>query len=555
MNLKEEIINCIKEATPISNIKLEVPKDFSHGDYAFPCFTLSKEMKKSPVDIAKDLVSAITLPSSIEKAEAVGPYLNFFVKTEVVMKNIANLKFNFKEKGKMLVESPGPNTNKPLHLGHVRNGLIGNAIINLLKRIGKEVHHVDVINDRGIHICKSMLAYKKFGEGDSPEKSKLKPDHFVGKYYVLFAEKVKENPSLEEEAKEMLIAWEKGNEEVLALWKKMNKWALEGMFETYKKLDLDVEKPYYESETYKEGKEIVLDGLKKGIFSKREDGAIIVDLKDIKLDEKVLLRPDGTSVYITQDIAMAKKRYDDYKMDGMVYVVGNEQNYHFKVLFEILKRLQYKFADNCYHMSYGMVELPEGKMKSREGKVVDADDLIAGMVDFAREEVKKRYKDISDEEADKRAKIIGMGSLKFFFLKFDATKDFVFDPKESISFEGETGPYVQYVHARICSILEKAEDFSDGDLTILNENMERNIAVMLSRFEDIVVDAALNYKPHLIARYLLDLSQMFNEYYHKVPILKADEKFMKARLVLISKVKKIISDGLALLGIEAPEKM
>ncbi|MBW2993097.1 arginine--tRNA ligase, partial [Candidatus Woesearchaeota archaeon] len=408
-------------------------------------------------------------------------------------------------------------------------------------------------NDRGIHICKSMLAYKKWGKGDTPEKSKMKSDFFVGKYYVMFAKRA--NERLEKEALEMLRKWEQGDRETVALWKKMNKWALDGFEETYKKLGIKFKKTYFESETYKKGKKIVLEGLKKKLFKKNEEGAIVADLSRQGLGEKVLLRADGTSVYVTQDIYLAKKKYEDFKYDKSIYVVATEQNYHFRVLFEVLKMLKYPFADRCCHFAYGMVHLPSGRMKSREGNVVDADDIVSDMIKLAEKETRKRYRNLSAKEISKRAKQIGMSAIKFYMLKYDAIKDIVFDPEQSISFEGETGPYVQYAHARICSVLRKYKNKipANINLGVLDTKEEKKIIVLLSRFPDVVADAGEHYRPHVLCRYLLDLSQAFNEFYHAHRILEAEER--DARICLINCVKQILAQGLGLIGIEAPERM
>jgi len=566
MDFQQEIIIVLKKLKELKGLEiaLEVPKDKSMGDYAFPCFALAKTLKKNPVEIAKELVANIDISKSdaINDVKAVGPYINFFVNEsilaeDIIIKILKNKLFQKKTKEVSLVESPGPNTNKPLHLGHIRNGFIATTIMNLLKILGHKVHHVDVINDRGIHICKSMLAYQRWGDGDTPEKSGMKTDHFVGKYYVLFSQKARTEPELEDEAKELLIKWENGDKDVRALWKKMNSWATKGMFETYKRLGLDVEKAYCESDTYMLGKDFVLDGLKKKVFAKRDDGVIFVDLSDKGLGEKVLIRSDGTAVYITQDLGMINLRNKDFHMDRMIYVVGNEQIYHFKVLFEIFKLLKYPFADKCFHLNYGMVNLPEGKMKSREGTIVDADNLMDKMIALARDEIKKRYEDLSDKEIEARAEMIGMGALRFFILKYDSANDFVFNPKESISFDGETGPYVQYAHTRICSILDKHGKKANfkADLSLLKQAEERILLNMLSRFEETVYEAAEKYRPHLIARYVLDLAQAFNEYYHKHQILKEKDDIRDARLVLITAIKQVLENGLGILDIKAPERM
>ena len=561
---KEHIIKLLKKEAKLSNINLEIPPSSELGDYAFPCFTLSKKHKKNPNEIAKGLSQKIKTDNIIKEVKATGPYLNFFVNKEKLSEDV--LKKIFKENENygiqpktnktILVEYLGPNTNKPLHLGHVRNIALGYSLCKLLKANGHKVFPVNINNDRGIHICKSMLAYKKWGKNDSPSESKLKPDHFVGKYYVMFSKKAKENPKLEEEAKEILEKWEKGDKETIELWKKMNKWALDGFKETYKKFNIKFHKEYFESTTYKKGKEIILDGLKKGVF-KKDDGAIFVDLNKQGYGNKVLLRADGTSVYITQDIYLAKERYKDFKYDKSIYVVATEQIYHFKVLFETLKILKFPFADKCYHFAYGMVNLTTGKMKSREGSVVDADDLVDNMMKLSLKETKLRNKNLDKKELEKRAEKIAMGAIRFYILKYDSTKDFLFDPKESISFEGETGPYLQYTYARINSILKKYGQKIDNkiDSSLLKEKEELEIIKMLSNFNDIVKTSGNNYKIHVLARYLLDLSQSFNNFYHTYPVLKADEELKKARLLLINCVKQVIKNSLNLLGIDVLERM
>ncbi|MBN1646191.1 arginine--tRNA ligase, partial [Candidatus Woesearchaeota archaeon] len=464
-----------------------------------------------------------------------------------------------------LIESPGPNTNKPLHIGHLRNILLGASLFNMYKFTGKKPHLVNVVNDRGVHICKSMLAYKKWGQGRTPEQAGKKPDHFVGDWYVRYTVEAEKNPELENEVQDMLLKWEQGDEETVRLWKKMNGWALQGFSDTYAKLGFKIEKDYMESDTYKHGKEIVLDGLNKGLFFKDEEGAVCVDLEKQGLGKKVLIRANGTSVYITQDIYLAKKRFDDYKFSEMVYVVGNEQQHHFKVLFQIFRILGYEFGNHCKHFSYGLVELPEGKMKSREGKVVDTDDLIDAVITLAKEEVKKRHPDIDDKEADKRAVQIGFSAVRFFFLKYDSLKNFVFNPEESLSFEGETGPYVQYAHARICSILRKAgitEDRSsitaeNIDYGLLDSNDDKNLAKRMLEFPAVVEKAAGELKPNLVCNYLLKLAQEFSQYYNSSKIIQgeSDKRLQDARIALAVCVKQVIKNGLALLEIESPEEM
>lgn len=553
----------LKKELKLEDVKIEVPPSSELGDFAFPCFELSRTLKKNPVEIAKNLSEKLKI-KDIE-IKATGPYVNFFIKKDTLLKNvlekISTEKENFgKQKNKskkIIIEYPSPNTNKPLHLGHVRNMCLGQAFSRILEANGNKVISVNLNNDRGIHICKSMLAYKKFGKNDSPEKSKMKSDFFVGKYYVLYAQKVKETPKLEEEAQEMLEKWESGDKETLELWKKMNKWAFDGFKETYKTFGLKFEKEYYENQTYKKGKDIVLEGLKKGVFFKNNEGAVVVDLNEQGYGEKVLLRPNGTTVYVTQDLYLAKLKYDDFKYDKSIYVVATEQNYHFKVLFEILKILKFPFAGKCHHLAYGMVNLTTGKMKSREGTVVDADILVSDMIELAKKETKKRHPKISSAQLEKRAKQIAMGAIRFYLLKYDTIKDITFDQKKSISFEGETGPYVQYVHARICSIIKKYGKKIDDkiDHSLLKEKEEKDIVSILSKFPEVIENSEKNYKPSLIANYLLELSQKFNEYYHKVPILQADDKVKKARLFLIDCVKQVVKNGLCILGIESPEKM
>ena len=545
----------------ISDVNLEIPPDSSLGDYAFPCFILAKTLKKNPVEIAKDLAGKIKVSGVVKEVKAVGPYINFFVDKTSVSSDVLSKIFKEKDdygkqknnKKKIVIEYPGPNTNKPLHLGHVRNMVLGYALGKILSFNGNKIIPVNINNDRGIHICKSMLAYMKWGKGDNPTKSKLKPDFFVGKYYVKFNEKLKDNPSLEQEAQELLKKWEKGDKEVIDLWKKMNKWAFDGFKETYKKFDIKFEKEYYESDSYKRGKEIILDGLKKGIFFD-SNGAVVTKLKDG--NEKVLLRANGTTVYITQDIYVANQRFLDFKFDKMIYVVATEQNYHFKVLFEVLSQLKYKFADKCYHFAYGMVNLTSGKMKSRLGTVVDADNIVNDMEALAMEETKKRHSDISAVELGKRSSKIAMAAIRFYLLKNDPVKDILFDPKESISFEGETGPYLLYTYARINSILRKSKkEVRNVDCSLLKEKEELELITLLNGFSSIVSEVGTKYNIHSLCRYLLDLAQGFNNFYHKYPVIKASDDLFKARLLMISCVKQVLKNGLSLLGIDVVEKM
>ena len=437
--------------------------------------------------------------------------------------------------------------------------LIGESLSRILEFNGYNVFRVNLNNDRGIHICKSMLAYKKWGNAKTPESENKKSDHLVGDFYVFFNKNLKKHPELENEVQDMLRKWEAGDKETVDLWKKMNNWAFKGFNETYKKFGIKHDKVYNESEHYKKAKDVVLDGLKKGIFKKDEDGNVFVELEKYKMPNKILLRADSTSVYMTQDLMLAQLKYKDFKMDRSIFVVGSEQKLHFRQLFKILELIGFKNIDGCYHLAYGMIYLPEGKMKSREGTVIDADNIVEDMISLAKKEIQKRH-DLDKKEIDKRAEQIGMGALIFFILKYDALKDFVFNPKESISFEGETGPYIQYAHARICSILRKSRIkvenlIKDANLSLLKEKEETELIKLLGKFPELVENAASSYRPSLISRYLLDLSQGFNEFYHIHQILKEKEEVKNTRILLIYCIRQVLKNGLNLLGIEAPEKM
>jgi arginyl-tRNA synthetase len=550
---------------------IEVPPDPKLGDYAFPCFVLSKRLKRAPAQISVFLKEKIKPDEVIEKVESTGPYLNFFVKKSIVAQKVLSdinekkEKYGWSSLGKgkvVLVEYPGPNTNKPLHVGHVRNMALGQSMSRILETQGFDVKRVNIINDRGIHICKSMLAYQKWGEGKTPESEERKSDHFVGDYYVLYNSKVKEEPSIEDEAKAMLVKWEKGDSEVKALWKKMNEWAFSGFAETYKRFDMTpFDKEYYESETYEGGKKTVAEGVKNGLFKRKDDGAVFIDLSEEGLGEKILLRSDGTSVYVTQDLYTAQLRQKDFKFNKMLYVVATEQNYHFKVLFTILEKLGYIWADGCHHFAYGMVNLPEGKMKSREGTVVDADDLMLEMEELAKDEILKRYSDMEVQAVHDRAKMIGLGAIKFYLLRTDAIKDMTFIKEESISFEGDTGPYLQYTHARACSILRKAEAAGlsvsgDVDFSKLVHESEIALVTALSGFTDRVKEATESYRPHMIAQQLLMIGRAFNEFYHACPcIQEKDEALRSARLLLIDCTRQVLDNGLDMLDVRAPEEM
>ncbi|MBN1157526.1 arginine--tRNA ligase, partial [Candidatus Woesearchaeota archaeon] len=498
---------------------------------------------------------------NIQRMETKGPYLNFFIKkrslSETAIADVLKKRSKYgiaesNEEKPIVIEYSGPNTNKPMHLGHIRNNLLGITVARILEWQGDKVIKLNWINDRGIHICKSMLAYMKWGDNAKPE---IKPDHFVGGFYVLFNEKLKENPGLDEEAQELLRRWESGEKEIRALWKKMNEWAYEGFNQTYEVLGCSFDKWYYESEIYHEAKRIIEDGMRKGIFFRDGDGVIVARLEPYGMPNKILLRADGTSIYSTSDIALALEKAK-LNFSKSLYVVGSEQILYLKQMFKIFELLGYPWSKDLYHLSYGMVFLPEGKMKSREGKVVDADDIVAEMKDFARKEVRRRYPDLLEKEIGKRAEAIGLGALKFFMLKTDADRDIYYNPEESISFEGETGPYVQYAHARICSILERSKKKPrKADLSLLKHEREITIVKLLSQFPVACASAAKNYKPHIITRYLLDLAQAFNEFYHSCQILKEKKDLRDARLMLITAVRIVLENGLNLLGIVALEKM
>ena len=536
---------------------IETPPSSELGDFAFPCFSLAKEFKKNPVEIAKSISKKIKLSKEIEKIEVKGAYLNFFLNKSSlasdIIKQILKEKAKFgtsKKKEKIMVEFPSPNTNKPLHLGHLRNMSLGESVSRILEFLGANVIRASLNNDRGVHICKSMLAYQEFGKNKNPDK---KSDHFVGDFYVLFSQKAKEDASYEEKAQEILKKWEAGDKKTIELWKKMNSWALDGFKETYKLFGLKLDKEYYESKIYLKGKEIIELGLKKGVFSKRNDNAIIIDLTKDGLDEKVLLRPDGTSVYITQDLYLAKLKDEEYNLDGSIYVVANEQDYHFKVLFLILKKLGFKFADKLHHLSYGMVELPEGKMKSREGTVVDADDLILKVKEISKEEIKKRFPEIKEKELDARSLKIALSAIKFSLLKVDKTKNLLFNPKEEVSFEGFTGPYIQYSYARASSIVRKSKKKAKITGKEKVEEKESALIKKLGEFPEIVSQAEKQLNPAIVANYSFQLSQIFNEFYHSSKVIYSEkEEFL---LSLVESFRIIIRSSLSLLGIDVIEEM
>lgn len=539
--------------------RLEVPRDSSVGDAALPCFLLAAQYKKPPQEVARDLAAALKPSGAISSVEAAGPYVNLRIdKAYLAKEALAALKapkmgIPKAKPACYLFEYPSPNTNKPLHLGHVRNMLLGQACARLNAALGHRVFSVNLNNDRGVHICKSMLAYQRWGKNRPPD---TKSDHYVGKFYVLYNQKVKGQPALEEEIKEMLRKWEARDAKVRALWKRMNMWALKGFNETYKTFGIRFDKTYNESAFYHLGKAEVAEGVEKGLFVRQADGAVLAPLTEFGLPDKVLQRADGTAVYITQDIVLAKLKRADFGPAHSVYVVGSEQNLHFQQLFRILE-LQGFPAGMCHHLSYGMISLPSGRMKSREGQTADADDVVGEVVGLARKELKKRYK-LPAKELERRANVIAMAAIRFFILKYDPQKDFVFDPEESLSFEGETGPYVQYTYARIRSIFRKGRLSAPprtAGLRALTEPLEQQLITQLAGFGAAVGEAAAKYRPSALAHYLLKLAQAYNEYYHKVPVLQSGPRERAARLVLSDAVARVLKRGLELLGIETLEVM
>ncbi len=541
---------------------IEIPPPEFDYTYAFPCFKLSKFKKRTPNLIAQELRDKIKSPEFIDNITVTGPYLNFIIKQKSILENIFELKsdygrirdiFEKTKKQRIVVEYPSPNTNKPLHFGHVRNMVLGKSLSNLLEYKKHDVFQVNLNNDRGIHICKSMLAYKKWGDNKKPDK---KSDHFVGDYYVLYSEKAMNDDNLDKEAQELLRSWEAGDQKTFDLWNKMNKWAIEGFKITYTKFGIKFDKEYFESELYLKGKKKIFEGLEKGLFERTENGAVIARLKEkYNLEDKILIRSDGTSIYITQDIYLAYKKKEDFNYDRSIYIVADEQIQHFKWLFAILDMLGFK-EDN-YHLSYGMISLPSGKMKSREGTVVDADDVIEEVEKLAFNEVNKRYPDLTDKVKKIRAEKIGLAAVIFYILKYNPVKGFIFKPDESISFEGETGPYIQYCYARIASIISKSgrEISTDINWDLLNHEKERFLIKQLVYFPEIIDTSEKTYNMHLIPQYLLSLCQAFNSFYTSCQVISENKELEKARLLLIYCVQIVIKTGLDILGIETLDKM
>ncbi|MFA5651004.1 MAG: arginine--tRNA ligase [Proteiniphilum sp.] len=591
--LQEAILQAIKELyqadAEASQITLQKTKKEFTGHYTLVTFPLLRISRKKPEETAQEIGTYLVENAPVvTEFNVIKGFLNLTISPAVWVNLLREINADpdhgftpvTDDAPLFMVEYSSPNTNKPLHLGHVRNNLLGHSLCEVLKANGKRVVKTNIVNDRGIHICKSMLAWQLWGNGETPESSGKKGDHLIGDYYVLFDKKHKEEQAvlqekglskeeaeagskLMEQAREMLRRWEAGDEETVALWKKMNDWVYAGFDETYQQMGVSFDKIYYESETYLPGKEEVLKGLEKGLFYRKEDGSVWADLSPTGLDHKLLLRADGTSVYMTQDIGTAKLRFDDYPIDTMIYVVGNEQNYHFQVLSILLDMLGFEFGKGLVHFSYGMVELPEGKMKSREGTVVDADDLMAEMIETARETSAELGKldEATPEEAEAIARMVGLGALKYFILKVDPKKNMTFNPQESIDFNGNTGPFIQYTHARVRSILRKAEEQGIAlpdklDTGALLSEKEEGLVQLLSEFGTVVKQAGSEYNVSLIGNYVYELAKEFNQFYHDHPILREENTALRDfRLLLSKNVALTIKRGMKLFGIDVPERM
>lgn len=586
--IAEGVVKAVKELYGADvEPKLVAPsatkKEFE-GDLTVVVFPLLKISRKAPDATATEIGEWIVKNiDAVERFNVVKGFLNIIVSPAfwlgLLHEIAADPDFGIRKADDssdlVMVEYSSPNTNKPLHLGHVRNNLLGYSLSQILKANGHKVVKTNIVNDRGIHICKSMLAWKKWGENATPESAGKKGDHLIGDFYVAFDKHYKaelkeimerENISEEEaekksalmaEAREMLRKWEAGDEEVRGLWKMMNGWVYAGFDETYRRLGVDFDKIYYESDTYLEGKDLVLGGIEKGIMYRKDDGSVWADLTGDGLDHKLLLRADGTSVYMTQDIGTAKLRYQDFPIDKMIYVVGNEQNYHFQVLSLLLDKLGFKWGKDLTHFSYGMVELPEGKMKSREGTVVDADDLIDTMVASAAEMGAERFAEMPAEESAEISRVVGLGALKYFLLKVDPRKNMLFNPKESIDFNGNTGPFIQYTYARIRSVIRKAEGFDPAVTPQSEPNAKESVLIQkVADFPSVVAEAGRNYSPALIANYAYDLAKEYNQFYHDYSILREEnEQKRNLRLLLSMTVGRTLKSAMSLLGIEMPERM
>ena len=590
--LKEYAVKAVETlyGVTLENVEIQLTKKDFVGDMTIVIFPMLRQVKGNPQQIGEAIGAHIkqNAPNLVCDFNVIKGFLNLVIADSYYINFLNDIKDNPQyglaapnSKEALLVEYSSPNTNKPLHLGHIRNNLLGYSVAEILKAAGHKVYKTQIINDRGIHICKSMIAWQRFGNGETPESTGLKGDKLVGNYYVAFDKAYKteieqliaEGKTKEEaekqapiflEAQELLRKWEAGDAEVLALWKKMNSWVYDGFGVTYKNLGVDFDSNYYESNTYLLGKDIVEQGLAKGVFFKKEDGSVWCDLTADGLDEKLVLRSDGTSVYITQDMGTATQRVKDYPdVKGMVYTVGNEQDYHFKVLFLILKKLGYDWASKLYHLSYGMVDLPSGKMKSREGTVVDADDLISEMQQTAKEISQELGKldGYTEEQKEELYRTIGLGALKYYILKVDPKKRILFDPKESIDFQGNTGPFVQYTYARIRSILRKYNELATGKPQVTNlsselHEKEKTLLRSIGQFPAVVQDAADNYSPALVANYVYDLVKDFNSFYQNVSILgEQDPVKLDFRVALCRKISEIIAEAFKMLGIQVPERM
>lgn len=591
MNIELSLKNAIQEALlALFQVEEEVvlqptKKDFE-GNYTYVVFPLVKSLRKNPIEIGNAIGQYLQEKNDfIGGFNVVQGFLNIVLTNAVWVDTLNNILSadNFgtlPANGKsVMVEFSSPNTNKPLHLGHLRNDFLGESVASILKAGGYDVVKTCLVNDRGVHICKSMLAYQKFGNGETPESLGLKGDHLAGKYYVEFdkaykaeisqlmaegktEDEAKKNAPLMLEAQEMLQKWEQGDAETMALWRKMNEWVFAGFNETYKKIGVSFDKTYYESNTYLLGKDLVEEGLQKGVFFKKDNGSVWIDLKEEGLDEKLVLRSDGTSVYITQDLGTTDLKFNDYHNDKSIWVVGNEQDYHFQVLFAIMKKLGRAYADGCYHLSYGMVDLPSGKMKSREGTVVDADELVAEMIETATETTRERGKidDFSKEEAEKLFQMLALGALKYFLLKVEPKKRMLFNPAESIDFQGNTGPFIQYTHARICSILRKAASMNipvnQQVKAIELTKVEAELIFVLSEYPTAVKKAGDEYSPAVVASYVYELAKTFNQFYAEVSIMnETDTDKQQFRLSLIKVIAETIAKATALLGIDVPNRM
>jgi arginyl-tRNA synthetase len=560
-------------------LELGFPPNTKLGHFAVGCFALAKQFRNSPAEIAGHVADNIEPDDVIEQANAAGPYINLKIKHDRLFGDLCGhiihqaSRYGSSDMGqgkRAMVEYLAPNTNKPLHLGHLRNGALGMAVSNMFAATGHRVVKANLVNDRGVHICKSMLAWQRWGNGTTPESENEKGDHFVGKYYVRYAREAENDETLENEIQQLLQNWEAGDPETIALWKMMNSWVYDGFDQTYRRFGLKFDAFYYESDTYKLGKDIIQQGLKKNVFSIDPSGNTVFFLpeeefrrdKNGELKRVTVLRADDTSLYISQDIGTAILKITDHNLDYSIYVVGSEQEHHFKCLFAILHALGYEWARNCHHLSYGMVYLPEGKMKSREGKIVDADDLITAMITLAEAEIRRRDPEagLTDEQVKNRAAKIGVGAVKFYLLRVRPTQSINFDPAESISFDGFTGPYCQYAYARICGILEKAKSrqrtLQDPDFSLLGNTEEVQLLQKLIEFPQEVESAVEDLNPSKIAGHVFNTAKAFNQFYNKHPVLKAEnEQFVDARLALIKATAVVLKNGLNLLGVEVLENM